>query len=133
MIRVASSSQITRVYKKGPSQGLAQYLTASSFRIRHFSRVVFLLRKVNWPGARLPNMADYDKGMSAKEQTSPPHGSSSDFVDEEVGVVNKSGGSLSRDLKNRHMQMIAIGMLNHPPPPSLLNSLDMVFTVQSTN
>lgn len=53
-------------------------------------------------------MADYNKDLSAKEHTGHRHGSGSDNVDEEVGVINTSG-SLSRDLKNRHMQMIAIG------------------------
>lgn len=55
-------------------------------------------------------MADYDKDLSAKEHTTPHHGSGSDYVDEEVGVVHKSG-ALNRDLKSRHMQMIAIGTL----------------------
>lgn len=53
-------------------------------------------------------MADYEKDLPAKEHTGPHHGS--DIADEEVGIVNKSG-ALSRNLKNRHMQMIAIGTL----------------------
>lgn len=53
-------------------------------------------------------MADYNKDLSAKEHTGHHHGSGSNDVDEEVGVINKSS-SLNRDLKNRHMQMIAIG------------------------
>lgn len=44
----------------------------------------------------------YDKNVPGKEVVEP-HGSASDIVDEEVGVVHKSS-SLSRDLKNRHMQ-----------------------------
>lgn len=44
----------------------------------------------------------HDKHLPGKEVVEP-HGSGSDIVDEEVGVVQKSS-SLSRDLKNRHMQ-----------------------------
>lgn len=57
-------------------------------------------------------MADeYEKHIGGKEAIEP-HGSGSDIVDEEVGVVNKSG-SLNRDLKNRHMQSKSLpGMTN---------------------
>lgn len=65
----------------------------------------------NLSSASLRNMADYDKDLSAKEHTTPHHGSGSDYVDEEVGVVHKSA-ALNRDLKSRHMQMIAIGTLS---------------------
>lgn len=47
-------------------------------------------------------MSDVEKSPS--KATNEPHGSSSDdAVDEELGVVTKSG-NLTRDLKNRHMQ-----------------------------
>lgn len=51
-------------------------------------------------------MADHDKLEDHAPAKAPT--SQHTTVDEEVGVVNKSG-ALSRDLKNRHMQMIAIG------------------------
>lgn len=50
-----------------------------------------------------------EKSHTDKEVIEPHNGYGSETVDEEVGVVNKSG-ALSRDLKSRHMQMIAIGM-----------------------
>lgn len=54
-------------------------------------------------------MAQYgEKSQTDKEVIEPHNGYGSENVDEEVGVVNKSG-ALSRDLKSRHMQMIAIG------------------------
>lgn len=46
--------------------------------------------------------AGYGKDLPQKEVVEP-HRSSSDVVDEEVGVVHTEKG-LSRDLKNRHMQ-----------------------------
>ncbi|KAJ4391659.1 hypothetical protein N0V93_005278 [Gnomoniopsis smithogilvyi] len=50
---------------------------------------------------------DHEKAIHNK--STPFHdGSGSEFVDEEVGVVHQDG-KLSRNLKNRHMQMIAIG------------------------
>lgn len=54
-------------------------------------------------------MAQYgEKSQTDKEVIEPHNGYGSETVDEEVGAVNKSG-TLSRDLKSRHMQMIAIG------------------------
>ncbi|KAG6364902.1 hypothetical protein INS49_006506 [Diaporthe citri] len=54
-------------------------------------------------------MAQYgEKSQTDKEVIEPHNGYGSETVDEEVGVVHKSG-SLARDLKSRHMQMIAIG------------------------
>lgn len=54
-------------------------------------------------------MAQYgEKNHTDKEVVEPHNGYGSETVDEEVGAVNKSG-SLNRDLKSRHMQMIAIG------------------------
>ena len=50
-----------------------------------------------------------------------------DHHDEEVGIVNKAD-PLARDLKGRHMQMIAIGMFRlpafYPPKPLLINISD---------
>lgn len=40
--------------------------------------------------------------------------------DVEAGETTQTG-SLQRDLKNRHMQMIAIGMTSTPPPLELNN------------
>lgn len=54
-----------------------------------------------------------EKSHTDKEVIEPHNGYGSETVDEEVGVVNKSG-ALSRDLKSRHMQMIAIGMIASP-------------------
>ncbi|KUI56267.1 hypothetical protein VP1G_03590 [Cytospora mali] len=54
-------------------------------------------------------MADYnDKNVVDKETVVPRNGLGSDSVDEELGVVN-GDNKLNRDLKSRHMQMIAIG------------------------
>lgn len=50
----------------------------------------------------------HEKSRTDKEVIEPHNGYGSENVDEEVGVVNKSG-TLARDLKSRHMQMIAIG------------------------
>jgi hypothetical protein len=50
----------------------------------------------------------HEKSPTDKEIIEPHNGYGSETVDEEVGVVNKSG-TLNRDLKSRHMQMIAIG------------------------
>lgn len=56
-------------------------------------------------------MADYnDKDGVGKETVEPRHDGFSSSVDEEVGVVN-SEHKLNRDLKSRHMQMIAIGTI----------------------
>lgn len=53
-------------------------------------------------------MAEYnDKTMGDKETVEPQHGYGSETVDEETGVVHTN--KLNRDLKSRHMQMIAIG------------------------
>lgn len=56
-------------------------------------------------------MADYSEKHSGDKENvvEPHHGYAADAHDEEVGVVNKSENALSRDLKGRHMQMIAIG------------------------
>lgn len=54
-----------------------------------------------------------EKSQTDKEVIEPHNGYGSETVDEEVGVVHKSG-SLSRDLKSRHMQMIAIGTMSTP-------------------
>lgn len=56
-----------------------------------------------------------EKSHTDKEVIEPHNGYGSETVDEEVGVVNKSG-ALSRDLKSRHMQMIAIGMISTSSP-----------------
>ncbi|KUI64963.1 putative amino-acid permease P7G5.06 [Cytospora mali] len=54
-------------------------------------------------------MADHnDKNVVDKETVAPRDGPGSDSVDEELGVVN-GDNKLNRDLKSRHMQMIAIG------------------------
>lgn len=48
---------------------------------------------------------DHEKDYHGKE-TRLHDGSGSEIVDEEVGVVH-TGGKLSRDLKNRHMQSMS--------------------------
>lgn len=54
-------------------------------------------------------MADYnDKHAVGKETIEPHNGLTSSSVDEELGDVNTTH-KLNRDLKSRHMQMIAIG------------------------
>lgn len=56
-------------------------------------------------------MADYnDKHAVGKETIEPHNGLTSSSVDEELGVVNTTH-KLNRDLKSRHMQMIAIGTI----------------------
>ena len=53
-------------------------------------------------------MADIEKAASVKSARQVP--TPEQFpVDEEVGTINGSN-ALKRDLKGRHMQMIAIGM-----------------------
>lgn len=60
-------------------------------------------------------MADYnDKHGVGKETVEPHHGGFGSSVDEEVGVVNTEH-KLNRDLKSRHMQMIAIGTMYSNP------------------
>lgn len=60
-------------------------------------------------------MAQYgEKSHTDKEVIEPRNGYGSETVDEEVGVVNKTG-TLARDLKSRHMQMIAIGTITPSP------------------
>lgn len=60
-----------------------------------------------------------EKSHTDKEVIEPHNGYGSETVDEEVGVVNKSG-ALSRDLKSRHMQMIAIGMIASSSPCQII-------------
>lgn len=60
-----------------------------------------------------------EKSHTDKEVIEPHNGYGSETVDEEVGVVNKSG-ALSRDLKSRHMQMIAIGMIATSSPCQII-------------
>lgn len=53
---------------------------------------------------------DHSKGVNPNLYAPEVHN------DEEVGVVTK-GEPLHKDLKSRHMQMIAIGMSSCAPPP----------------
>lgn len=53
-------------------------------------------------------VATHDKPVSKEEGLSPLDSSAGEIRDEEAGVVHKSD-PLQRDLKGRHMQMIAIG------------------------
>lgn len=54
-------------------------------------------------------MADYDHEKGHKAAVDP-HLYTNEAADEEVGVT-KQGSALKKDLKSRHMQMIAIGKL----------------------
>lgn len=56
-------------------------------------------------------MSDHDHTLDKHEAHKgvEPHLYANEHVDEEVGVVKK-GDPLHKDLKSRHMQMIAIGM-----------------------
>jgi amino acid permease len=75
-------------------------------------------------------MAQYgEKSQTDKEVIEPHNGYGSENVDEEVGVVHKSG-SLARDLKSRHMQMIAIGTISNISSASI-SSCDRELTAWS--
>lgn len=60
-----------------------------------------------------PTVVDDDKHYT-KDPVVNSNGSYGGSHDEEVGVVTK-GEPLQRNLKNRHMQMIAIGKLHYTP------------------
>lgn len=74
------------------------------------SHLFFILINTHYPAAtiRLSTMSDYDKNETKGSGPSGAYNASTREVhDEEVGIVKSD--SLKKDLKGRHMQMIAIG------------------------